>query len=424
MPMHNYIFVPTREHWPAASVNARIPPVPIPVFDEDGEQVKLKASTWLDQNRPVEQMTWAPGLPMLIPDRLVSDGGWIIRPGVTCFNLYRPPTLELGDAAKADPWLEHADKVFGADAPHITKWLAHRVQRPGEKINHALVFGSTQQGTGKDTLLEPVKGANGPWNFQEIGPQQVLGRFNGYLKNVILRINEARDLGDVNRYTFYDHMKAYTAAPPDVLRVDEKNLREYNVFNCVGIIFTTNHKTDGIYLPAEDRRHYVAWSDRALADFPKDYFKKLWDWYATGGIAHVAAYLTTLDISTFDPKTPPPKTEAFWAIVNANRAPEDIELMEVLDKLKNPKAVTLGEIREHAGESLAKWLADRRSIRAVPHRLESCGYVAIRNPDNEQGYWIVDGRRQVVYAKATLTIREQIVEAAALARKGPPLRVF
>ncbi len=57
----------------------------------------------------------------------------------------------------------------------------------------------------------------------------MLGRFNGFLKTVILRINEARDLGDVNRFQFYDHMKAYTAAPPDVLRVDEKNLREHSV---------------------------------------------------------------------------------------------------------------------------------------------------------------------------------------------------
>jgi hypothetical protein len=34
------------------------------------------------------------------------------------------------------------------------------------------------------------------------------------------------------------------------------------VFNCLGFIITTNYKTDGIYLPADDRRHYVAWSHR------------------------------------------------------------------------------------------------------------------------------------------------------------------
>ena len=84
----------------------------------------------------------------------------------------------------------------------------------------------------------------------------MLGRFNGFVKSVILRISEARDLGDSNRFAFYDHMKTFTAAPPDVLRCDEKNLREYSILNCCGVIITTNHKADGIFLPADDRRHY------------------------------------------------------------------------------------------------------------------------------------------------------------------------
>jgi hypothetical protein len=43
---HKYIFAPTGEIWPASSVDARLP------FVGD-----IKASTWIDQNRPVEQMT-------------------------------------------------------------------------------------------------------------------------------------------------------------------------------------------------------------------------------------------------------------------------------------------------------------------------------------------------------------------------------
>ena len=65
---------------------------------------------------------------------------------------------------KAEPWIDHVRKVFPDDADHIIRWLAHRVQRPQEKINHALVLGGAQ-GIGKDTLLEPVKHAVGPWNF-------------------------------------------------------------------------------------------------------------------------------------------------------------------------------------------------------------------------------------------------------------------
>jgi hypothetical protein len=40
----------------------------------------IAASRWLDENKPVEQMTWAPGEPQLIRDRLITGGGWIKRP--------------------------------------------------------------------------------------------------------------------------------------------------------------------------------------------------------------------------------------------------------------------------------------------------------------------------------------------------------
>src|SRR5262249_14865865 len=173
---HVYIFTPCREPWPASSVNARLPPMPVlnkdgkPKLNKAGKLATIPANLWLDQNRPVEQMTWCPGLPMLIPNRLVSDGGWMEREAVTCFNLYRPPRIKPGDATKAGPWIEHVHKVFDADdANHSIKWLAHRVQRPGEKINHGLMLGGAM-GIGKDTLVEPIKMAVGPWNFHDSCP--------------------------------------------------------------------------------------------------------------------------------------------------------------------------------------------------------------------------------------------------------------
>jgi hypothetical protein len=345
---------------------------------------------------------------MLIKDRLVADGGWIERPEVTCFNSYRPPQIGLGDPTQAGPWLEHFYRIYQrADAGHAIRWLAHRVQRPQEKINHGLVLGGAQ-GIGKDTLLEPVKHAVGPWNFHEVTPANLLGRFNGFVKSVILRVNEARDLGEADRFSFYDHTKIYTAAPPDVLRCDEKHLREHYVFNCLGFLITTNHKTDGIYLPEDDRRHYVAWSDLKKTDFPSDYWQKMWDWYRNGGLGHVAAYLATLDISDFDPKAPPPKTPAFWDIVNVSTAPEDAELADVLEALGNPNAVTLAQLMSKATGETAEWLLDRRSRRSIPHRLERCSYVSVQNPDAEDGLWMVGDRRQRIYAKAGLSPEERL----------------
>src|SRR5262249_3443242 len=137
----------------------------------------------IDRNRPVEQMTWSPGMPRLITNQLISDGGWFEHHGVTVFNLYKPPTLTLGNPGKAGRWIEHLNTVYPGEAEHITMWLAYRVQKPEIKINHALVMGG-KPGIGKDTILEPVKYAVGPWNFKEITPEQALQRFNSFLKSV------------------------------------------------------------------------------------------------------------------------------------------------------------------------------------------------------------------------------------------------
>jgi hypothetical protein len=413
MPSHNYIFQPSGETWPSSSVNSRIAPVQV------GDERRIPANQWLDQHRAVEQMTWAPGEPKVIRDRLISDGGWIGRPGCNVFNLYRGPSPTPGDSRKAGPWLDHVESVYPTDADHLIKWLAHRVQRPNEKINHALFMGGAQ-GIGKDTILEPVKAAIGPWNFAEIAPHQLLGRFNGFAKSIILRVSEACDLGDVDRFAFYDHTKTYTASPPDVLRVDEKNLREYYVFNVTGMIVTSNYKGDGLYLPEDDRRHYVAWSERTKDEFTPEYWQKLWGWYRNGGIGHVAAYLAELDISGFDPKAPPPKTEAFFDIVASNCAPEAAELTDALEKLGWRDAVTLGAVVEAADADFGQWLKDRKNSRRVPHKMEECGYRSVRNPGavKSGGRWKVNGKDVVIYVRRQLSVRDGISAAEKLARDG------
>src|SRR5262249_37830276 len=266
--------------------------------------------------------------------------------------------------------VRHVHKIYGGkDGRHIIRYCAFKKQKPHTKINHALVLGG-EQGIGKDTLLEPIKYAVGPWNFAEASPKQGSGRFNSFVKAGMLRISEGRDLGEHDRFSFYEHMKTLTASPPDVLRVDEKHIREYPVFNVCGVVITSNYKTNGIYLPAEDRRHYVAWSNLKKNDFDQAYWNKLWAWYADGGFGHVAAYLAELDLSDFNPKAAPPKTEAFWAIVDASRAPEDSELADAIDKLGHetpegeiikPKAITIKMIERVAAGDFAEWLKDKKN---------------------------------------------------------------
>ena len=306
---HGYWCLPTGTLWSAADIDRAFGKQRVGK-DDDGREIFVPTSKWLTQHARIDQLTWAPGEPMFMFDTVVVEGGLLPRKGLTALNLYRGPRCAAGDAKAVQPWLDHVHKLYPGDAEHIITWLAQRVQQPGVKINHVLLLGGAMR-IGKDTILVPVRYAIGPWNFDDISPPELLGRFNPFLKKVLVRVSEIRDLGDVNRFTFYDHSKALFASPPEVLRVNEKHIREYDIMNCVGFILTSNYRTGGIYLPPEDRRHYVAWSECILEDFADDYFPKLHRWYEEEGNRNVAAYLRQLDISAFDPKTPPKQTQAF-----------------------------------------------------------------------------------------------------------------
>lgn len=426
LPDHTYVYMATREFWPATSVNSLVRPVQL--FDDKGtavtktvgrgEKAEEKpvfqaAGLWLDKNKPLEQQTWAPGEPDIIRDRLMADGGWMPKPRSRVLNLYRPAPAWRGDATAAGPWVDHVRMLYGAEADHILRWLAHRVQRPQQKINHALVLGG-RPGIGKDTILEPVKMAIGHWNMAEIAPKQLLENFNEYAQSVILRISEVRDLGEMTMLEFYNCTKIYCAAPPDVIRVNRKHLGAYYIPNVTCVVMTTNYRINCLYLTLDDRRHFVAWSDIKPEDLGEDYLEGLWSWYEAGGYGHVAAYLAGLDLSSFAHAAPPRKTQAFLDIVEASTAPEDSDLAEILAGLDNPAAVTIDEICMKADPDFRSFLLDRKNRRAIPHRFEQCGYTAVRNTTVVNGVWTMAGRKQTVYAKADLSIRDRLIAAGAL----------
>lgn len=400
LPSHQYIERTTRQLFPSPSVDG-----PLRGLLVEG----LKPSAWLDKFRAVHQMTWDPDKGEVVKGQIVDEGGWIKAPGMQVYNLYRAPRILPGDPDKAQPWLDHLARVYPNDATHIIRWLAHRVQRPGDKLNHALVLGGPQ-GIGKDTMFEPVKVAVGRWNCNEIPPHQMLGRFNGWVKAVVVRISEARDLGGVDRFAFYDRSKTYIAAPPDVIRVDEKHLREYAVPNVMGVIITMNERLSSIYLPADDRRHYVAWSELDRSAFDEDYWNRLWGWYARGGYGHVAAYLRNVDLSSFDSKAPPPKTDTFWRIVGAAISPEETELSDLLEELGNPAAVTAEQLQAACAMTTDDALASlfsSKARRALPHKLDLSGYESHRNPDEQRGRWKVAGKQVLVYVRKELSAAER-----------------
>ena len=89
--------------------------------------------------------------------------------------------------------------------------------------------------------------------------------------------------------------------------------------------------------------------------------------------------------------------------------------------MKNPDAVTLIGITNHATGDFQQWIMDRKNRRAIPHRLEKCGYVQVRNDAAKDGLWVIKGSRQVVYAKSELSISDRFKAASDLAGKNKPI---
>ena len=248
-------------------------------------------------------------------------------------------------------------------AEHLIAWLAHRVQRPHEKINHALVLGGPQ-GIGKDTLLEPVKHAVGPWNFTEVSPAaharplQRLRQERDPAHQRSARPRRRRPLRLLRSHEGLHRRAARRAA-----RATRRTCASTACFNVCGVIMTTNHKTDGIYLPADDRRHYVAWSDLTK----RRLFRRLLDAPLAAG-TRAAAWATSppilreLDLAGFDPKAPPRRRRRSgisWTPTARPKTPNWLtpwtawvirRLSRSLHVAGCPGGVTFGE-----------WLRDRRT---------------------------------------------------------------
>jgi hypothetical protein len=396
-PDCTFIHTTDSQAYIAKSLNSRFPKV-----------AGLAPSQFLLTTNAVNARSWAPAEPQIIEDKMLLEGGWQKKVGYRIYNEYRSPAIRLGDPEDAVPWLAHIERIYPDDCEHIVRFMAHRVQKPAEKLNHALCLGGGP-GIGKDTALEPLIDAIGRSNWEEIGPHKLFENFNDYLRSVVLRISETKDMGDGRRSDLYERLKTITTAPPDAVRINRKHLAEFKIPNLCAVIATTNH-TNGLYLPPDDRRFYVAWSDSQREEFPDGYFTDLYRWLNEGGGREAAAgYLHALDLSEFDAKAPPPKTIAWQRMVDAGRSTEDADMANALEALGWPDALTLDNLRRVADESFACFLGDRKNLRTVGYRFEAADYIRVPNPGHSQkGLWKIRGRYQTVYAKRQLTENERL----------------
>lgn len=393
---NNFIYRPTGVFWIAAAVDAGVSQVNL-----DGKLIK--ASDWLKRNRLCTSMTCDPSFDEDYIKGFDSRYGELIEMlGSATYNTYRRATIELGDEKLAQPFVNHIFNIFrkNGDADQFLNYMAHRVQKPEQKPRFALLIAG-EQGVGKDTAVELCAKSIGEWNIANIEPSALDSNFNEYCAASLVRISEAANLQDLSKWAFNERVKVLIAGLPDICLINPKYGQKYTVKMHCGVIITTNHLAGGIYIPPDDRRYDVIEAASMVEcgfdndEFRQNYFEDLWDWYYSGGMNHIAAFLWKRDISKFSAANGQRKTEAHKTVV-ASGFTGDSWLDDILLDLDYPIAVRGDWIRQRAKD---KGELDNDIKRKMTPALARAGYAWYRNAGSKDGRWRIGGKNVNVYAK-------------------------
>lgn len=271
-----------------------------------GKHGKIEASNAFDEHRQdkgaraLVGITYAAGESVLVS-----------REGLVYGNRWRDarPAPVAGDASL---WLRHVERMIPIDfeREHLLNVLAHKVQFPSHKINHAVLMGGNH-GSGKDTLFAPffwAIGGKAKTNCSLVKNEDLTSQWGYALECEVMEIQELRQSEAKDRRALENILKPIIAAPPELLTVNRKGLHPYQALNRVFVVAFSNERV-AISLPSEDRRWFVLWSE--AGKMPEADAVGMWNWYANrGGFEAVAHYLHTRDVSSFNPNATPPMTEA------------------------------------------------------------------------------------------------------------------
>lgn len=193
----------------------------------------------------------------------------------------------------------------------VLKWLAYPIQKPGAKMQTALVVHGPQ-GSGKSVFFEAVAQIYGPHGIV-LNQGALEDKFNSdWCQGKLFVIaDEVAARSDV--YHLKNQLKALITG--DTVRVNPKNLPAHKERNHMNLVFLSNEVMP-VVLEDDDRRHCVIWTPPKLAD---GFYEAVSREIAAGGIAALHDYLLHLDLTGFYPWTKPPATRAKAALIEQCR---------------------------------------------------------------------------------------------------------
>jgi hypothetical protein len=278
-------------------------------------------------------------------------------------NLWYPNELEPDPNGDISPFANHIEYLIPDKMArdHVLDSLAFQVQRPGEKVSHAILI-QGMEGTGKSFIGQAMKKVLGPHNVTAVDSNELRSDYTGWIKDTQLVIVE--EMMALGRRDLMNKLKPMITQP--YFRINEKYVVQYEIANRANFLLFTNYE-DAILLDHGDRRYFVYHSPAKPRG--AEYYDGLFQWLEdnAGVVLH---WLSKRDLSGFNANARPPMTAAKEAVIEKSLPPLEMYLR---DKFKAEEWPFLGDLSapSHVWDALPAPL--RANVNRVADVLKKLG---------------------------------------------------
>ncbi len=282
-----------------------------------------------------------------------------------CSTSGRPPWSADEHNEEPKTFLEHLAYVLDNDGPaieHVLNFLAHLVQRPQERIGHALLITSEAKGIGKSTLGTVVRRLVGEQNSRVAQTKDLKSSFDGWLiGKLVVQVDEVYEAGN---WDLANKLKPLITEP--TVSANIKYGPQLEIENYARFIMFSNHSAP-LNIEEGDRRYFVFNSKAQPRD--DEYYDRLYGYIETPeAMEALYGFLMRRDLSSFNPFRRPPMTDAKRQIIAESEHPLHTYIID---------AVVSGHFRRELGAEF--------SFDALARQLSKDGYGAQAKNTKEVG---------------------------------------
>ncbi|MET4273310.1 MULTISPECIES: primase-helicase family protein [unclassified Bradyrhizobium] len=326
-----------------------------------------------------ERVEFMPGMPPLCLDDI----------GRSVLNIWQAPLWEARPSHdEPTPFIDLVRHLFDEDQQaidHVMDFIAHLVQHPDERVNHAMLLTSEAKGIGKSTLGTIIRRLVGERNSGVAQSKDLKSQFDGWLMGkLVVQVDEVYEQGNTD---LANRLKPILTEP--TVSANVKYGPQLVVKNFARLILFSN-QTAPIDIEEGDRRYFVFDSKALPRD--ADYYDRLNAFIDSDeGMSAIYWWLKGRCLASFKPKAAPPLTAHKTAAIEVSGNPlrhyleEAVRSGHLLNTL-GPDFTMDALQRQLANDGFA---AQAKSVKEVGMALKAAGVSSVRT--------MVNGKRARVH---------------------------